>query len=76
MYPQIEDIRPGANASHDASSHSTIFHDILSCKLPKHDESLAWLKDEAQLLFAAGMQTYRLDIDTRYLPSSQKTPRT
>jgi hypothetical protein len=74
MYRQIEDIRSGANASRDASSHLKIFHDILSCKLPKHDESLAWLKDEAQLLFAAGMQTYGLGIDTRYLPSSRKTP--
>jgi len=59
MYRQIEDVRSGANASRDVSSHLTIFHDLLSCKLPKHDESLAWLKDEAQLLFGAGMQTLK-----------------
>jgi hypothetical protein len=54
MYRQIEDIRSGANASRDASSHSTVFYDILSCKVPKHEEASHRLKDEAHLLPGAG----------------------
>lgn len=57
MYQQIEAIRSGANTSHDASVHSTIFHDILSSKLPDHEKESHRLKDDAQLLIGAGTLT-------------------
>jgi cytochrome P450 len=57
MVKQIEATRNGRDDLHTSSSHSTIFHDILSSKLPEDEKSTDRLADEAFLLVAAATET-------------------
>jgi cytochrome P450 len=57
MAKQIEAIRHGHDTSHTSSSHVTVFHDILSSKLPEREKTTDRLADEALLLIGAGTET-------------------
>lgn len=69
MVTQIESIRSGHDTSHASSTHSTIFHDILSSKLPEHEKTTVMLAEETQSLIAAGTETtsWTLTVATFYL---------
>lgn len=54
---QIKDIQAGAAISPDDSEIPTIFHSILSSKLPPQEKTVARLSDDAQVLTMAGTLT-------------------
>ncbi|KFY05415.1 hypothetical protein O988_00004 [Pseudogymnoascus sp. VKM F-3808] len=66
---QISDIKTGANTSNQDLSHATIFHEILSSKLPEPEKSIRRLSDEAEVLVLAGTLTtaWTLDLSTFHL---------
>ncbi|KAL3419946.1 hypothetical protein PVAG01_08445 [Phlyctema vagabunda] len=54
---QVQSILDETNTAHTGVSHPTIFHEILSSKLPPHEKTLSRLTQEAQVIVAAGTVT-------------------
>lgn len=54
---QIEEITTGANDNYKDAAYPTIFHSVLSSKLPEHEKSVLRLSDDAQVLMMAGTLT-------------------
>jgi cytochrome P450 len=74
---QISNIQSGVNAHHKTISHPTIFHSILSSKLPPEEKTVTRLADEAQVLMLAGTLTtaWALELITFWLLSQPDTLR-
>jgi len=66
---QIEEITSGSNDNYKDRSHPTIFHSILSSKLPESEKSITRLSDDAQVLMMAGTLTtaWVLEVTTFWL---------
>ncbi|PVH76510.1 cytochrome P450 [Cadophora sp. DSE1049] len=59
FFQQIDAIRSGRDVAHSESSYATLFHEILSSKLPEHEKTTLRLTDEAELIVGAGTETTR-----------------
>jgi cytochrome P450 len=68
---QIEEITTGSNDNYKDRSNLTIFHSILSSKLPEPEKSITRLSDDAQVLMMAGTLTtaWVLEVTTFWLLS-------